>query len=74
MRRICHILLILWLLAACTEEQTLHDNAVQRLHISFAEEGTRSIWNDMTDTDADKVSYIWENNSNMLTAIKHGGQ
>ena len=74
MRRICHILLIVWLLAACTEEQTLHDNAVQRLHISFAEEGTRSIWNDMTDTDADKVSYIWENNSNMLTAIKHGGQ
>ena len=74
MRRNCHILLILWLLAACAEEQTLHENATQRLHISFAEEGTRSIWNDMTDTDADKVSYIWENNSNMLTAIKHDGK
>ncbi|MDD6507795.1 MAG: hypothetical protein PUF39_10540, partial [Prevotellaceae bacterium] len=74
MRRNCHILLILWLLAACAEEQTLHENATQRLHISFAEEGTRSIWNDMTDTDANKVSYMWENNNNMLTAIKHGGQ
>ena len=62
------------MLSACAEEQTLYDNAVRRLDISFAEEGTRSIWNDQSDTETGKVSYVWKDGTDMLTAIQHGSQ
>ncbi|OYP64868.1 hypothetical protein CIK98_09485 [Prevotella sp. P2-180] len=45
------------------------------MNISFAEDSqTRSSWHDQSDTEQKKVSYIWENSDNMLTAIKHDGQ
>ncbi|MGN1237281.1 MAG: hypothetical protein ACI4TS_07520, partial [Bacteroidaceae bacterium] len=68
-----HIMLVLFLLLSCTDERQGLDNSVRRLNISFAEPQMRSVWNDLTDTQ-DKVSYVWENNTNMLTAIKHNGQ
>ena len=71
------ILLALLLLASCKEEQMVSDS-IRRLNISFADDQTRSSWNDKTDTEGGKVSYVWENsdnnNDNMLTAIKHSGQ
>lgn len=67
------ILLALLLLSSCKEEQVVSDS-IGQLNISFADDQTRSSWNDNTDTEGGKVSYIWENNDNMLTAIKHGGQ
>ena len=68
------ILLALLLLSSCKEEQVVSDS-VRRLNISFADDQTRSSWNDNTDTEGGKVSYVWENNdNNMLTAIKHDGQ
>ena len=76
------IILLALLLSSCNEEQALTDS-VRRLNISFADSQTRStsadmqtrsIWNDQTDTEANKVSYIWKDGINMLTAIKHGGQ
>ena len=73
MKLTIHILLLLVLLSACNEEQTL-PGSVNRLNISFADEQTRSSWNDNTDAEGGKVNYIWENSENMLTAIKHGGQ
>ena len=74
MKIITHILLLLVLLSSCNEEQTLSDS-LRRLNISFAEDSqTRSSWHDRSDTEQKKVSYIWENSDNMLTAIKHGGQ
>ena len=66
--------LALLLLSSCKEEQVVSDS-VRRLNISFADDQTRSSWNDNTDTEGGKVSYVWENNdNNMLTAIKHDGQ
>ena len=74
MKLITHILLLLILLSSCNEEQTLSDS-LRRLNISFAEDSqTRSSWHDQSDTEQKKVSYIWENSDNMLTAIKHDGQ
>ena len=68
------ILLALSLLYSCNDEQTMSDS-VRRLDISFADGQTRSSWNDNTDSEGGKVSYIWDNNGdNMLTAIKHGGK
>ena len=67
------ILSALSLFSSCKEEQMVSDS-VRRLNITFADEQTRSSWNDNTDAEGGKVSYIWENNNNMLTAIKHGGQ
>ena len=67
------ILSALSLFSSCNEEQMVSDS-VRRLNITFADELTRSSWNDNTDAEGGKVSYIWENNDNMLTAIKHGSQ
>lgn len=66
-------LLALLLLSSCKEESAMSDSPM-RLNISFADGQTRSSWNDKTDTEDGKVSYVWENNDNMLTAIKHGGK
>lgn len=71
MKYICHTLIALLLLSACSDEQVLRDDGVNKLAISFAEQQSRSIWDDKTDTD-DKVVYVWENSTDMLTAIKHG--
>lgn len=49
-------------------------DSIRRLNITFADEQTRSSWNDNTDAEGGKVNYIWDNDNNMLTAIKHGGQ
>ena len=69
------ILLALLLLSSCKEEQMTVSDSVMRLNISFADDQTRSSWNDNTDTEGGKVSYVWDNsNNNMLTAIKHGDQ
>ena len=72
------ILLALLLLSSCKEEQMTVSDSVRRLNISFEDDQTRSSWNDNTDTEGGKVSYVWENNDknndNMLTAIKHSGQ
>lgn len=65
------ILSALSLFSSCKEEQMVSDS-VRRLNITFADEQTRSSWNDNTDAEGGKVSYIWENSDNMLTAIKHG--
>ena len=67
------ILSALSLFSSCNEEQMVSDS-VRRLNITFADEQTRSSWNDNTDAKGGKVSYIWENSDNMLTAIKHGGK
>ena len=67
------ILSALSLFSSCKEEQMVSDS-VRRLNITFADEQTRSSWNDNTDAEGGKVSYIWENSDNMLTAIKHGGE
>lgn len=72
MKKIIYILPWLLLLISCREEVVMDGN-VQRLNITFADASTRSSWNDRTDTE-DRVVYVWENNSNMLTAIKHGTQ
>ena len=67
-------MLALLLLSSCKEESTMPD-APMRLNISFADDQTRSSWNDNTDTGGGKVSYVWDNsNNNMLTAIKHDNQ
>lgn len=73
MKLIRNILLSLLLLSSCTDEESLHDS-LRRLDISFADAKTRSTWDDRSETEAGKVSYIWENNTNMLTAIRHGSQ
>ena len=73
MKPISHILFLFLLLSSCNEEQMLSDS-IRRLNITFADEQTRSSWKDNTDTEGGKVSYIWDNNDNMLTAIKHGSQ
>lgn len=65
------ILSALSLFSSCNEEQMVSDS-VRRLNITFSDEQTRSSWNDNTDAEGGKVSYIWENSDNMLTAIKHG--
>ena len=67
------ILSALSLFSSCNEEQMVSDS-VRRLNITFADEQTRSSWNDNTDAEGGKVSYIWENSDNMLTAIKHGSE
>ena len=67
------ILSALSLFSSCKEEQMVSDS-IRRLNITFADEQTRSSWNDNTDAEGGKVSYIWENSDNMLTAIKHDGQ
>lgn len=67
------ILSALSLFSSCNEEQMVSDS-VRRLNITFADEQTRSSWNDNTDAEGGKVSYIWENSDNMLTAIKHGDE
>ena len=67
------ILSALSLFSSCNEEQMVSDS-VRRLNITFADEQTRSSWNDNTDAEGGKVSYIWKNSDNMLTAIKHGGE
>ena len=67
------IISALSLFSSCNEEQMVSDS-VRRLNITFADEQTRSSWNDNTDAEGGKVSYIWENSDNMLTAIKHGGK
>ena len=67
------ILSALSLCSSCKEEQMVSDS-VRRLNITFADEQTRSSWNDNTDAEGGKVSYIWENSDNMLTAIKHGSE
>ena len=73
-KRSLGITLLALLLFSCNEERTMSDS-VRRLDISFADGQTRSVWNDKSDdTEGGNVSYIWESNDNMLTAIKHGGQ
>ena len=67
------ILSALSLFSSCKEEQMVSDS-VRRLNITFADEQTRSSWNDNTDAEGGKVSYIWENSDNMLTAIKHDSE
>ena len=67
------ILSALSLFSSCNEEQMVPDS-VRRLNITFADEQTRSSWNDNTDAEGGKVSYIWENSDNMLTAIKHDSE
>ena len=67
------ILSALSLFSSCKEEKMVSDS-VRRLNITFADEQTRSLWNDNTDAEGGKVSYIWENSDNMLTAIKHGDE
>ena len=73
------ILSALSLFSSCNEEQMVSDS-VRRLNITFADEQTRSSWNDNTDAEGGKVSYIWDNSDNtdnrdnMLTAIKHGSE
>ena len=67
------ILSALSLFSSCKEEQMVSDS-VRRLNITFADEQTRSSWNDNTDAEGGKVSYIWGNSDNMLTAIKHGSE
>ena len=67
------ILSALSLLSSCNEEQMVSDS-LRRLNITFADEQTRSSWNDNTDAEGGKVSYVWENSDNMLTAIKHGSE
>ena len=67
------ILSALSLLSSCNEVQMVSDS-VRRLNITFADEQTRSSWNDNTDAEGGKVSYIWGNSDNMLTAIKHGSE
>lgn len=67
------ILSALSLFSSCNEEQMVSDS-VRRLNITFADEQTRSSWKDNTDAEGGKVSYIWENSDNMLTAIKHGSE
>ena len=67
------ILSALSLCSSCNEEQMVSDS-VRRLNITFADEQTRSSWNDNTDAEGGKVSYIWGNSDNMLTAIKHGSE
>ena len=67
------ILSALSLFSSCNEEQMVSDS-VRRLNITFADEQTRSSWNDNTDAEGGKVSYIWGNSDNMLTAIKHGSE
>lgn len=67
------ILSALSLFSSCNEEQMVSDS-VRRLNITFADEQTRSSWNDNTDAEGGKVSYVWENSDNMLTAIKHGSE
>ena len=67
------ILSALSLFSSCNEEQMVPDS-VRRLNITFADEQTRSSWNDNTDAEGGKVSYIWENSDNMLTSIKHGSE
>ena len=70
------ILSALSLFSSCNEEQMVSDS-VRRLNITFADEQTRSSWNDNTDAEGGKVSYVWENTDNrdnMLTAIKHGSE
>ena len=67
------ILSALSLCSSCSEEHTMSDS-VRRLNITFDDELTRSSWKDNTDAEGGKVSYIWENSDNMLTAIKHGSQ
>ena len=67
------ILSALSLCSSCNEEQMVSDS-VRRLNITFADELTRSSWNDNTDAEGGKVSYIWENSDNMLTAIKHDSE
>ena len=67
------ILSVLSLCSSCKEEKMVSDS-VRRLNITFADEQTRSSWNDNTDAEGGKVSYIWENSDNMLTAIKHGSE
>ncbi|MDD6783534.1 MAG: hypothetical protein PUD79_03125 [Prevotellaceae bacterium] len=73
MKLIPHILFVLVLLLSCTDERQGLDNSVKRLDISFDEPQMRSVWNDLSETQ-DKVSYVWENNTNMFTAIKHNGE
>ena len=70
-----YIILAMLLLCSCSEERDI-DNGVQRLSITFADAPTqsRSYWTDFTDTEDKKVSYVWEDGTNMLTAIKHGTQ
>ena len=66
------ILPLLLLLTSCSVEEPM-PHGIKRLHISFDDLQTRSSWKDLSDTEG-KVSYVWENNTNMLTAIRHGGQ
>ena len=74
MKLICHLLFTTLLLASCVDEQAAQ-HSVQRLDISFADTPlARSTWADRTDSEGGTASYIWENNTNMLTAIKHDGQ
>ena len=66
-----HILPALLLLTSCQAEQVVTDT-VRHLDITFADgQTTRSMWDDNSDTETGKVSYIWEDGSNMLTAIRH---
>lgn len=65
--------ILIVLLSSCSEEQTMSDS-VRRLNITFANEQTRSSWNDKTDTKGGNVNYIWDNDNNMLTAINHDSQ
>ena len=74
MKPVIHILPLLLLLASCNEEQVF-TYSVRQLDITFSDGQTRSSWNDLTDDATNpKVSYIWENSDNMLTAIRHGSQ
>ena len=67
------ILIIIMLLSSCIEEHTMSDS-VRRLNITFADELTRSSWNDNTDTEGGNVNYIWDNDNNKMKNIKNDGQ
>ena len=74
MRPLIHILPALLLLTSCSADQPISDT-VRRLDISFADQQTRSTWEDRSDTETGRVSYIWDNdNTDMLTAIRHEGR
>ena len=74
MRPLIHILPALLLLTSCSADQPISDT-VRRLDITFADQQTRSTWEDRSDTETGRVSYIWDNyNTNMLAAIRHKGR
>ena len=71
-----YILLSGILLGSCTDDSVPTNGTLRPLSITFdeAQPLARSYWNDLSDDATQpRVSYVWENGNNMLTAIRHGG-